>query len=134
EETGKPRFGRPAWRVTVAKGDSLVEPLARELAAKADAVILAVGFDADSESEGADREFSLPPGQDELIREISQINPKTIVIVNSGGAVDVTPWLDRVPALLAAWYPGQEGGPALAELLFGDRSPSGRLPISWDRQ
>jgi len=64
-----------------------------------------VGFDADSETEGADREFRLPPGQDQLIREVAAANPNTIVVVTAGGSVDVTPWVDKVRALIAAWYP-----------------------------
>ncbi len=94
--------------------------------------MIAAGFNAEIESEGSDREFSLPIGQDELIREIAQINPKTVVVLTSGGAVDVTPWLASVPAVLEAWYPGQEGGKALAGILLGDIDPSGHLPITWD--
>jgi beta-glucosidase len=110
-----------------------VQPVAKQLAAQADIAIVAVGFDAQSEGEGADREFALPPGQDELIREIAAVNPNTVVVVTAGGAVDVRGWIDNVPALLAVWYPGQQGGEALADLLAGSASPSGRLPISWER-
>jgi beta-glucosidase len=126
-------FGRAAWRVNITRDGTLVQPVAKELAAKADVVIVAVGFDERSESEGADREFALPPGQDELIREIAAVNPNTIVVVTAGGAVDVRPWLEQIEALVSVWYPGQEGGAALADLLVGDVSPSGRLPISWER-
>ena len=55
-------------------------------------------------------------------------------MVTSGGAVDMVPWLDRVPALFQAWYPGQEGGTALAQMLFGEYSPSGKLPVSFERR
>jgi beta-glucosidase len=74
-----------------------------------------------------------PPGQEELIRDISAINPNTIVVVTAGGSVDAASWVDGTRALVAAWYPGQEGGSALADLLFGDANFSGRLPISWER-
>jgi beta-glucosidase len=121
-------------QVGIASDDSLVDPAARALAAQADMVVLAVGFDPESESEGSDRTFSLPLGQDELIQEIARANKNAIVVVTSGGAVDTNAWLDRVPALLEAWYPGQEGGTALAEVLFGEVNPSGRLPISFDRR
>ena len=61
-------------------------------------------------------------------------NPKTVVAVTSGGAVDTSPWLDRTPALLEAWYGGQAGGRALTEVLFGDQNPAGHLPITWERR
>jgi len=107
---------------------------AKKLAAKADVVVVAVGFDPQSETEGADRTFHLPPGQDELIQEMTAANKNTIVVLTSGGGVDTNPWLDRVPALLEAWYPGQEGGKAAAEILFGDVNPSGRLPATFERR
>ncbi|HUJ31242.1 MAG TPA: glycoside hydrolase family 3 C-terminal domain-containing protein [Candidatus Acidoferrum sp.] len=113
------------------------EVLGREtkpLAARVDAVILCVGFDPSTESEGFDRTFHLPNGQDELIRQIASVNKNVIVVLTAGGNVDMTGWLDRVPALLDAWYPGQEGGTALAQILFGDYSPSGKLPASFERR
>jgi hypothetical protein len=86
-----------------------------------------------SRTEGADRTFALPPGQDELIQAMAAANKNTIV-VTSGGGVDMSAWADRVPALIEAWYPGQEGGTALAEILFGDVNPSGRLPVTFERR
>ena len=106
----------------------------KSLAEKADAVILCVGFDPSNESEGSDRTFQLPAGQDELIRQISSVNKNTIVVLTAGGNVEMTKWIDRVPALIHAWYPGQEGGTALAQILFGDYSPSGKLPASFERR
>jgi beta-glucosidase len=111
----------------------VVDDTAKKLAASADAVVLAVGFDPETESEGADRTFRLPLGQEELIQEIAAVNKNTIVVVTSGGAVDMMPWIDRVSTVLQAWYPGQEGGMALAEIAFGQVNPSGRLPISFER-
>jgi beta-glucosidase len=129
------REGRlPAFRGGIVRDEDIVDPLAKRLAAQADVAVVAVGFDPEIETEGADREFALPPGQDQLVREIAAVNPRTIVVLTSGGAVDVSAWLDRVPALLAAWYPGQEGGAALSELLLGRASPSGRVPFSWERR
>jgi beta-glucosidase len=61
-------------------------------------------------------------------------NKKTIVVLTAGGGADMTAWVDQVPALLHGWYSGQEGGTAMAQLLFGDYSPSGRLPISLERR
>jgi beta-glucosidase len=97
-------------------------------------VIICVGFDPKTESEGSDRTFQLPGGQDELIRQISAVNKNTIVVLTAGGNVDMTQWVDRVPAILHAWYSGQEGGTALAQILFGDYSPSGKLPVSFERR
>jgi len=104
------------------------------MAVMADAVIVMAGFDPLSEGEGCDRSFALPGGQEELIREASAANPKTMVVLYSGGAVDAASWIDKVPTLLQAWYGGEAGGTALARVLFGDVNPSGRLPISWEQK
>lgn len=113
--------------------DNLVPIEARKLAEQADAVVLAVGFDAASEFEGMDRSFALPPGQDELIRTIASLNKRTIVSLTAGGNVDMHAWLDAVPALIHNWYPGQEGGAAFARILFGQANPEGKLPVSFER-
>ncbi len=118
----------------VTRADSFVGNKTKALAAKADVVIICVGFDDKTEGEGFDRRFELPGGQDELIRQISAVNKNTIVVITAGGNVDMTQWVDRVPAILHAWYPGQEGGTALAQILFGDHSPSGKLPASFERR
>jgi beta-glucosidase len=127
-------WGKTAANFGIVRAETLVTAEAKALAARADAVIVAPGFDTESEGESGDRMFRLPPGQDELINQIAAVNKNTIVVVTSGGGVDMTAWVDRVPALLQAWYPGQEGGTALAQLLFGDFNPSGRLPISIERR
>lgn len=134
EHTRRRGRGTPRVRLGIVRRDAVVAPEAKMLAAKADAVLLAVGFDPETESESADRTFRLPPGQEQLIQEIAAANKNTIVVITSGGAVDVSSWLDRVPAVLQAWYPGQEGGTALAEILFGDVNPSGRLPVTFERR
>jgi beta-glucosidase len=123
-----------ALRLGIVRQDQLVDPAAKELVSRADVAVVAVGWDSTIETESGDRTFGLPVGQDHLVREIAAANPRTVVVVVSGGAADVSPWIDRVPGLLAAWFPGQEGGTALAEILTGAVNPSGRLPISWDRQ
>ncbi|MBB3226026.1 beta-glucosidase [Luteibacter sp. Sphag1AF] len=112
----------------------LISEDARRIAASADAAVVAVGFDPSSESEAYDRTFDLPWGQEALIEAVAHANPKTIVTVTSGGAYATDRWLGKVPALLQNWYPGQEGGQAIAEVLFGARSPEGKLPISFERQ
>jgi beta-glucosidase len=127
-------WGKTTATLGIVHPETLVYAEAKELAAHADAVVLAVGFDPSNEGESSDRTFRLPPGQDELINQIAAANKNTVVVVTSGGGVDMTAWVDRVPALLQAWYPGQEGGTALAQLLFGEFSPSGRLPISIERR
>jgi beta-glucosidase len=127
-------WGKTKANLGIVRPETLVTAEAKSLAARADAVIVAAGFDSDSEGESADRTFRLPPGQDELINQIAALNKKTVVIMTSGGGVDMTAWVDHVPALLEAWYPGQSGGTALAQLLFGEFDPSGRLPISIERR
>jgi beta-glucosidase len=134
EHRGRPGFLGTRFRFGIVRRDSYVDPAAEKIAASADAVVVAVGFDPESESEGSDRTFRLPPGQDELIQKMAAANKRTIVVITSGGGVDMNSWIDHVPALLQAWYPGQEGGTALAEILFGDVNPSGRLPVSFERR
>ncbi|MFD5116354.1 MULTISPECIES: glycoside hydrolase family 3 C-terminal domain-containing protein [unclassified Streptomyces] len=97
----------------------------------ADAAVVVVGTTEESESEGRDRDtLALPDGQDELVRAVVLANPRTVVIVNAGGPVTL-PWHTRVPALLLAWFPGQEAGHGLADVLFGRAEPGGRLPTTW---
>jgi beta-glucosidase len=121
-------------RLAIVDERKIVNERARELAAKADVVVVAAGFQATSESEGGDRTFALPFGQDELIEAMAQGNKKVIVAVTSGGNVDSNAWLDRVPALLETWYGGQDGGRALAEILLGEVNPSGHLPVTFERR
>ena len=97
---------------------------------EADAVVVSVGFDRQTEKEDHDRTFALPQGQDELIEFAAEHNDNVIVVIYSGGAVDMRRWHDKVEAVLMGWYPGQEGGLAIARMLAGEMSPSGRLPIS----
>jgi beta-glucosidase len=97
---------------------------------------VAVVFAGDYETEGADRQclsLECPPyngDQDALIERVAAANPNTVVVLESGGPV-LTPWRDRVKALVEAWYPGQQGGPAIARVLFGDVDPGGRLPVTF---
>ncbi len=86
------------------------------------------------EAEDSDRPFTLPPAQIETIRLAAAANHRTIVVADAGGAVDLQSFLDRVSALVWAWYPGQEGGRALADVLFGDVNPSGKLPVTFARR
>jgi len=101
------------------------------LAARADVAVVVVGTTEEVESEGFDREtLALPGRQSELVRVVAAVNPRTVVVVNSGAPV-LLPWLDQVPAVLLAWFPGQEAGHALADVLLGAVEPGGRLPTTW---
>ncbi|MGH9560173.1 MAG: glycoside hydrolase family 3 C-terminal domain-containing protein, partial [Terracidiphilus sp.] len=101
--------------------------------AQADVVIVAVGFNSKTEGEGHDRTFTLPTGQDALVEQAIAANPRTIVLLTGGGGMDVNRWIDKVPALVHLYYPGQEGGTAVAQILFGQHNPEGKLPVSFDR-
>ena len=89
-----------------------------------------VGTDEEWETEGRDRRtMGLPGTQDALVRAVAAANPRTVVVVNAGAAVDL-PWADDVAAVLVAWFPGMAAGEALARVLVGDDEPGGRLPIT----
>jgi beta-glucosidase len=103
-------------------------------ASAADVAIVCVGFNPHIEHEGADRPFELPAEQDSLIKVVAKANPNTIVILNAGGNVYMEKWLPAVKGLIHAFYPGQEGGMALAEILLGITNPSGKLPVSFEKK
>ncbi|WP_405139204.1 glycoside hydrolase family 3 C-terminal domain-containing protein [Sphaerisporangium sp. NBC_01403] len=101
------------------------------IAAGADVAVVVAATTTEVESEGFDRtSLALPGRQDELISRVAAANPRTIVVVNAGSPVEM-PWLDQVAAVLLTWFPGQEAGDALADVLFGDAEPGGRLPTTW---
>lgn len=96
-----------------------------------DVAVVVVGTTARTESEGYDRTtLALPGRQDELVRAVAAANPRTVVVVNSGAPVEL-PWHTEVAAILLGWFPGQEFGNALADVLLGRREPGGRLPTTW---
>jgi beta-glucosidase len=100
------------------------------LARRADAVVCVVGTDNDWESEGHDREsMALPPPQDDLVRAVAAANPRTVVVINAASPVEM-PWSDAVGAVMQTWFPGEEWGNALADVVSGDVSPSGKLPTT----
>lgn len=105
-----------------------------ELAAGSDVAIVFAGYSSGLDSEGFDRDLRLPVGQDELIQAVAAANRNTIVVLNSGGPVLMSAWIDRVPSALATWYLGQEAGNAVAAVLFGDENPSGKLPATFLRE
>lgn len=100
---------------------------------KYDAVVVAVGSNYENEGEGSDHGYDLPDQQAELIKHVAKANAKTIVVMHGGGVADMHPWAKKVGATLQAWFPGQQGGQALAEILYGKVNPSGKLPITIDK-
>lgn len=101
----------------------------------ADAVIFVGGWGHGLDTEGADRKnMDFPKGQEEVIRGIAKINPNTVVVLVHGSPFTVGGWIDSVPAVLDAFYPGMEGGTAIAEALFGDVNPSGKLSFTWPKK
>ncbi|MGW3850979.1 beta-glucosidase [Streptomyces fagopyri] len=102
-----------------------------EAARAADTAVVVVATTERVESEGFDRgNLRLPGRQDDLVRAVAAANPNTVVIVNTGSPVEL-PWREEVAAVLLTWFPGQEGGGALAEVLTGAHEPGGRLPTTW---
>ncbi|HEY1686612.1 MAG TPA: glycoside hydrolase family 3 C-terminal domain-containing protein [Tepidisphaeraceae bacterium] len=112
----------------------LIDEQAAEKIAKADAAVLCVGFNPQFESEGFDRTYALPQDQEKLIQKVEALNPHTIVVVNCGGNVAMANWIDNAAGLIQAWYPGEEGGRALAEIIFGKVNPSGKLPATFEKK
>jgi beta-glucosidase len=125
--SGNMKFG---WRFVDGHVPGLDECVAA--ARRADAAVLCVGFDAITESEGYDREFRLHDGLERLIGGVAEAQPNTVVVLTGGGNVDVGGWFERVRGLVHAWYPGQAGGQAIAEILLGHVNPSGRLPATFE--
>ncbi len=127
--------GNPNWRSLILghlppqAADLMTEAV--ELAQRSDAAVVVVGLNHEWESEGFDRvDMKLPGQQDELIRRVAAVNPKTIVVLNAGSALEM-PWVNEVAAVVQLWYNGQEQGNALADVLFGDVNPSGKLPTTF---
>ena len=116
--------------VIVTSDDGTNVAAAVAVAKSADVALVMVG---NKDREGRDRpNLSLPDNQDMLVSAVAAANPKTIVILKTGGAV-LMPWLDQVPSVLEVWYPGEEDGNVVADLLFGDVNPSGKLPLTFPK-
>ena len=113
-----------------------------------DAVVMCQGIDNEYDGEGIDLAFKfedqglaglenaiiMPEYQDELIQNVVRLNPRTIVVLHGPGNFDIQNWINLVPGLLHAWYPGENGGQALGEILFGDVDPSGKLPMTMEKR
>jgi beta-glucosidase len=127
--------GNPRWR-SLSLGhqpphakDMIAEAV--KLAKNSDVVVLIAGLNGEWESEGFDRvDMKLPGAQNELIERVAKANRNTIVVLNVGSPVEM-PWINKVPAVLQLWYNSQEQGNALADILFGDVNPSGKLPTTF---
>ncbi|MEP7312250.1 MAG: glycoside hydrolase family 3 C-terminal domain-containing protein [Pseudomonadota bacterium] len=105
------------------------------IAGASGAAIVVVGNSSKLELEGYDRSsMALPAGQDELIEAVAAANKNTIVVVIAGAPVTMTKWIGRVPAVVLAWYGGQEAGHAIADIAFGLQNPSGKLPVTFPKR
>jgi beta-glucosidase len=104
------------------------------LARRADVAIVTGGWDHVSEAEGFDRDFAMNPEVEALLLAVAEAQPRTVVVLTAGGNLDMNRFVDRVPAVLHAFYPGEAGGQALAEILFGRVNPSGRLPATFEKR
>ncbi|WP_448698310.1 glycoside hydrolase family 3 C-terminal domain-containing protein [Mucilaginibacter sp. AW1-3] len=128
-----------------AGSDATMIEEAAQAASKADVAIVVGGWthgynyavwkDNAYDAEDTDKpDMLMPFGQDELIRAVLKANPKTVVVLMGGGPIDMTQWIDNTPAVIQAWYPGMEGGNALAKIIFGQIDPSGKLPMSFPKR
>ncbi|HEY3783113.1 MAG TPA: glycoside hydrolase family 3 N-terminal domain-containing protein [Fimbriimonadaceae bacterium] len=120
---------RVGWKLS-SQGD-MVSQQAAQAASSADANLVFVGI---KEGEGSDRAYlNLPGNQEDVIKAVAKSGKPTIVVIVAGGAVTMEGWVDQVPAILDAWYPGQEGADAIARVLCGDANPSGKLPFTFPK-
>lgn len=121
-----------AYRLGIGRpmGDAEIAEAAR-IAAEAETAIVFVGRSGEWDTEGSDLDgIRLPGRQDDLVAAVLKANPRTVVVLQTGGPVEL-PWMADAPAILQAWYPGQECGNAIADVLFGDAEPTGRLPQTY---
>lgn len=130
---------RPActlvWQITPDDTADDVFAGETEAARSADAVIAVVGLGTEYEREGRDKtDLSLPHEQISMLKKLKEVNPNLIVVLENGSAVAI-PWIaENASAILEAWYPGERGGTAIADLIFGKVSPSGRLPLAFPKR
>jgi beta-glucosidase len=108
------------------------DPAALKAYQEADCIVACLGHNNLTEKENHDRTFELPDGQMEYLRSILKHNKNVVVVLNGGGAIEMASWIGDVKAVLMAWYPGQQGGQAIAEIITGKVNPSGKLPCSFE--
>ena len=129
------RDGRNRRQRPQQPADAVLMAEALKTAQQADLVIFFAGNNREVETEGSDRKnITLPSGQDELAAALANTNPKLVTVIVSGGPVDVTTVSEASGALVASWFNGSMGGQALAEVLTGEISPSGKLPMTWPKK
>lgn len=124
-----------AFRLGIGKplGDAEIAEAAR-IAAEAETALIFVGRSGEWDTEGSDlTDIRLPGRQDDLVAAVLQANPRSVVVLQTGGPVEM-PWLGQAAAVLQAWYPGQEAGNAITDVLFGDAEPGGRLPQTFPQR
>jgi beta-glucosidase len=127
-------IARLAWRIPAVDKKDRLELYGRagDVVKNADMAIAVLGINKTIEREGKDRQdIRLPRDQEEFIQEIYKVNPNTVVVLVAGSSLAIN-WMDEnIPAIVNAWYPGEQGGTAVAEVLFGDYNPAGRLPLTY---
>lgn len=122
------RKAAPGSSITCSNGSDLAAA-----SRAANEARVAVVFVHTDETEGSDRpDLELPSNQDQLIAAVAAVNPRTIVVLDTGGPV-LMPWIDKVAGVIEAWYPGQEDGNAIASILYGDVNPAAKLPLTFPR-
>ncbi|KAJ2903543.1 glycosyl hydrolase family 3 N terminal domain-containing protein [Zalerion maritima] len=129
-------FGNGALRIGGCKVIDYEHEVAKAcaLAKDADNVIICTGLNDNWETEGSDRaHMGLPPGMDNMIESVAKSNPNTVVVMQTGTPVSM-PWINSVPSVVQAWYGGNETGNAIADVVFGDYNPSGKLPLSFPKR
>ena len=115
------------------EGNELLTASQKKIIQHADVVIACMGYGPNVEHEGADHTYHLWAPQDQYLHEAAALNPHTIVVLNAGAEVGMAPWIHRIAGLVDAWYPGENGNNAVADILFGKINPSGRLPDSFGK-
>jgi beta-glucosidase len=121
---------RLLWNIPNSK----LEQEAIDIARNADLIVLCMGINISVENEGRDRkDIQLPAIQQQLIRKIQQIGKPIVLVLNNGSAIAINREADNISAIIEAWYPGQSGGTAVADVIFGDYNPAGRLPVTFYR-
>ena len=127
-------FARLYWKAPVTDQTNRLALFgdAGKVAKECDVTVAVLGINKSIEREGQDRySLELPIDQQEFIKELYKVNPNTVVVLVAGSSMAIN-WMDEnVPAILNAWYPGEQGGNAVAEVLFGDYNPGGRLPLTY---
>lgn len=129
-QTGK-TYCAFSWKTPDKKATDMFQA-EKNLARKSDVAIVVLGINKSIEMEGRDRTtLDLPADQQQFIQDIYKANPKTVVVLVAGSSLAINWIQENVPAVVNAWYPGEQGGNAIADVLFGDYNPAGRLPLTW---